>query len=220
MLALPPEAIYLDLRRITDDLWYCYCLVTKSSLTLCGPMDCSPPGSSVHGISQGRILEWVAISYSRASSWARDQTRVYCITGRFYTIWATREAPPLVLFKTSVLTSTHGNYPSWSLRHNILKAMVPGLPWWSSGYESACQCKGHGFDPCSKRIPHATGQLSPQAATAEAHTPWNLCSTTEEAAAMRSPRTTTREEPPFAATRENPQQRRPSKVNKQTSVNK
>ena len=51
MLALPPEAIYLDLRRITDDLWYCYCLVTKSSLTLCGPMDCSLPGSSVVGFS-------------------------------------------------------------------------------------------------------------------------------------------------------------------------
>ena len=175
MLALPPEAIYLDLRRITDDLWYCYCLVTKSSLTLCGPMDCSPPGSSVHGISQGRILEWVAISYSRASSWARDQTHVYCITGRFYTIWATREAPPLVLFKTSVLTSTHGNYPSWSLRHNILKAMVPGLPWWSSGYESACQCKGHRFDPWSRRIPHATEQLSLCATTTEpaCHNYWS-----------------------------------------------
>ena len=91
--------------------------------------------------------------------------------------------------------STHGNYPSWSLRHNILKAMVPGLPWWSSGYESACQCRGHGSDPWSRRIPHATGQLSPQAATAEAHTPWDLRSTTKEAAAMRSPRTTARGAP-------------------------
>ena len=43
-------------------------LVTQSSLTLGNPMDCSPPGSSVHGISQARILEWVAISYSRGSS--------------------------------------------------------------------------------------------------------------------------------------------------------
>ena len=46
---------------------------------------CSPPGSSVHGISQARILEWVAISFSRESSWSRDRTHVSCIAGRFYT---------------------------------------------------------------------------------------------------------------------------------------
>ena len=46
----------------------CCRLVTKSCLTLCDSMDCSPPGSSVHGILQGRILEWVAISFSRGSS--------------------------------------------------------------------------------------------------------------------------------------------------------
>ena len=43
-------------------------LVIQSCLTLCDPMDCSPPGSSVHGIPQARILEWVAISFSRGSS--------------------------------------------------------------------------------------------------------------------------------------------------------
>ena len=48
----------------------------QSCPTLCDPMDCSPPGSSVHGILQARILEWVAISFSRGSSWPRDQTRV------------------------------------------------------------------------------------------------------------------------------------------------
>ena len=47
------------------------CSVTQSYLTLCGPVDCSPPGSSVHGISQARILEWVAISCSRGSSQPR-----------------------------------------------------------------------------------------------------------------------------------------------------
>ena len=67
--------------------------------TLCNPMDCSPPGSSVHGILQARILEWVAIPFSwvaipfsRGSSQPRDQTRVSCVAGRFFTIWATREA--------------------------------------------------------------------------------------------------------------------------------
>ena len=59
----------------------------------CDPMDCSPSGSSVHGISQARILEWVAISSSRGSSWARDRTLVSSVAGRFFTVWATREAP-------------------------------------------------------------------------------------------------------------------------------
>ena len=52
-------------------------------------MDCSPPGSSVHGISQARVLEWDAISSSRGSSQRRDWTSVSCIAGRFFTIWAT-----------------------------------------------------------------------------------------------------------------------------------
>ena len=56
------------------------------------PMDYSPPGSSVHGTLQARILEWVAIPFSRASSWPRDRTQVSCIAGRFFTVWATREA--------------------------------------------------------------------------------------------------------------------------------
>ena len=54
-------------------------LVSKSCPTVCYPMDYSPPGFSVHGISQARILEWVAFSFSRGSSQPRDQTRVSCI---------------------------------------------------------------------------------------------------------------------------------------------
>ena len=50
------------------------------------------PGSSVHGILQARILEWVAISFSRASSWLRGRTWVSCIAGRLFTSWATGEA--------------------------------------------------------------------------------------------------------------------------------
>ena len=60
---------------------------------LCDPMDCSPPGSSVHGILQARILEWVAISFSRGSSWPRDRTQVSRTAGRHFYLWATREAP-------------------------------------------------------------------------------------------------------------------------------
>ena len=48
-------------------------------------MGCSPPGSSGHGISQARMLEWIAISFSRGSSWLRDQTCISCIAGEFFT---------------------------------------------------------------------------------------------------------------------------------------
>ena len=60
--------------------------VAQSCLTLCDPMDCSLPGSSVHGIFQARVLEWVAISFSRGSSGPRDQTRVSRIAGRRFTV--------------------------------------------------------------------------------------------------------------------------------------
>ena len=63
-----------------------------SCVWLCDPMNCSLSDSSVHGIFQARVLEWVAISFSRGSSWLRDQTWVSLIIGRHFTIWATREA--------------------------------------------------------------------------------------------------------------------------------
>ena len=56
------------------------CLVARSCLTLCDPMDRSLPGSSVQGITPARILGWVVISFSRASSWPRDQARVSCVS--------------------------------------------------------------------------------------------------------------------------------------------
>ena len=62
--------------------------VTKSCPTLCDPMDCSLPGSSVRGIFQARVLEWVAISFSRGSSWPGDQTQVSGIERRFSTLQA------------------------------------------------------------------------------------------------------------------------------------
>ena len=63
----------------------------QSCPTLCDPMDCSLPGSSVHEIFQAGILKWVSIPFSRGSSQPRDQTEVFCTAGRFFTIWATRE---------------------------------------------------------------------------------------------------------------------------------
>ena len=65
-------------------------------------MDCSLPGSSIHGIFQARVLKWVAISFSRGSSRPKDRTQVSCITGRHFTVWATREAPWVHLHITKV----------------------------------------------------------------------------------------------------------------------
>ena len=73
-------------------------LVTQSCPTLCNPKNCSPPGSSVHGILQARMLEWVAIPFSRGSSRPMDQTQVSCITGRFFTIGAIGEAHYLYIY--------------------------------------------------------------------------------------------------------------------------
>ena len=67
--------------------------VAQSCLTLCHPVDCSLPGSSIHGIFQARVLEWVAISFSRGSSWPRNWIQVSPIVGRRFTVWATREVP-------------------------------------------------------------------------------------------------------------------------------
>ena len=88
----------------------CHCSVAQSCLTLCDPMDCSTPafpvlhylwsllklcpGSSVHGICQVKIPEWVAVSSSRGSSWPRDRTWVFCVpcTGRLLYHWTPGEA--------------------------------------------------------------------------------------------------------------------------------
>ena len=66
--------------------------VSQSCPTLCDPMNCNLPGSSVHWILQARILEWVAVSFSRESSQPRDQTQVSRIAGGFFSIWTAQEA--------------------------------------------------------------------------------------------------------------------------------
>ena len=68
-------------------------LVAQSCPTLWDPLDCNPPGSSVHGVLQARTLEWVAISSSRGPSQPRGQTQVSYSADRVFTIWSTREAP-------------------------------------------------------------------------------------------------------------------------------
>ena len=66
-------------------------LVSQLCPTLYNTMNCSLPGSSIHGIPQVRILEWAVIPLSRGFSWPKDQTQVSHIAGRFFTVWTTRE---------------------------------------------------------------------------------------------------------------------------------
>ena len=79
-----------------------YVLIIHLYPTLCDPMDHSPPGSSVHGILQARILEWVAISFSRGCSWPKRRTWVFSIAGKFFTIWATWEAQQIDLYACAI----------------------------------------------------------------------------------------------------------------------
>ena len=85
-------------------------------LALCDPVDCTPPGSSVHGISQARILEWVAISFSRGSSWPRDWT---CIS------WIWTGVPKFSQFGHIILFSDMLMMGYFSNIHLIIKLM----PW-------------------------------------------------------------------------------------------
>ena len=102
-------------------------LAAQLCLTLCNPMDSSPPGCSVPGILQARILESIAILFSRGSSPPRDQTQVSCIIGRFFTNWTTRETQKYI----QVINKYRiGN-------NNPLKYSCLGIPmdrgaWWAT----------------------------------------------------------------------------------------
>ena len=86
---LNTEVLFEEKMRSDDDLCgnVTLCgLVAQPCLILCDPTDCSPPDFSVHGILQARILEWIAIPFSRETSQPRDRALVSCIAGRFFTV--------------------------------------------------------------------------------------------------------------------------------------
>ena len=110
--------IILDQGHADDLITTCVCvcvLVTQLCPTLCDPMNCSPPGFSVHGILQARILEWIAIPFSRGSSRARDRTLVSCTAAIFFTVWDTGKSHYNLItsFKTP---SSYTGITSWSTR--------------------------------------------------------------------------------------------------------
>ena len=101
---LPINFVFLYPREGKWPLWIImiqkdYVLVAESCMTLCDPIDCSPSGSSVHGILQARIMEWAAIPFSRETSQPRDWTLVSRITGRFFTVWAYIQCSNSKMFK-------------------------------------------------------------------------------------------------------------------------
>ena len=100
----PGKPIYMCIYLVL-----CYAKMLQSCLTLYDPMDCGPPCPSIHGILQERTVEWLAITSSRGSSRPRDQTWVSWIAGRFFTIWATREAPLNVQMQTWCLQKHFDN---------------------------------------------------------------------------------------------------------------
>ena len=111
-------------------------LVVQSCPTLWDTMGCSPLGSSDHRILQARILEWIAIPFSRRSSWPRDRTQVSCIIGRFFTIWTTWEFQYMYILCANLLqwcptlcspvdcslpgSSVHGIFQAWILEWVVI----------------------------------------------------------------------------------------------------
>ena len=133
----------------------CYCLVAKSCLTLLWPHGLySPPGSSVHGISQASTLEWVIISFSRGWSLPRDQTCVFCIGRWILYHWATWEAPAemLLFYKRSLPWPP---YLKWS-SHLQLRSTIP--IWFGSFIEHTtiwnyvCICSLSGSLPLEHKL--------------------------------------------------------------------
>ena len=94
------------------------CSIMSDSLQ---PHGYSPTGSSIHGILQVRILEWVAIPFCKGSFWLRDWTQVFCIAGRFVMVWATRKAHipsyPLILGSPSSNSDILHSH-TWSTKEN------------------------------------------------------------------------------------------------------
>ena len=84
--------------ELRDVLLFIYLFLCLSHIwPFCNPMDCSPPGFSGHGISQARLLQWVSISFSRGSSWLKDQTCISCIGRQILYHWDIRELHPFIV---------------------------------------------------------------------------------------------------------------------------
>ena len=136
--------------------------VTQSCATLCDPMDCSPPGSYVHGIFQARILEWVA--FSRGSSKTTDQICICCFAGGYLFIWATKKPTDVIIGSQRRLSTKElmllncgaedfleslglqGDQTSQSQRKSTLKIHWKDSCWSSNTLAIWCEELIHGKD--------------------------------------------------------------------------
>ena len=132
---------------------------SQSCPTLCGPLHCSPPGSSVRSISQARILEWVAISFSRESSQPRDRTQVSCIASRFFTRWAIRKVPLASQLCLTLCDHIDCSLPGSSVR-GALQARILELP-----VPSSADLPDEGIKPRSPALQAVSLQLTREAPT-------------------------------------------------------
>ena len=147
------------------------CLVVQSCLSPCHPMDC------VHGILQPRILQWIAVPFSRGSSWLRDQTWVSCIAGRFFTIWATREVPPSPLLKLKkemirydITVVAYSLSYIWLLCDSIDHSPPGSCPWYFPGkYVTTSFSRGSSRPRVELVSPALTGGFFTTRATRQAH---------------------------------------------------
>ena len=129
--SLPQFLIFLH-SAMTLTIFVMCVLVPQECPTLCNTGDCSLPGSSVLGIPQARMLEWVTIYFSRPSSWPRGRTQVYT-AGRFFTIWATRgrkifvTSGTIYIFVFSCYRQSSSRRNSWRNSHCDLFGRAPYL---------------------------------------------------------------------------------------------
>ena len=140
--------------------------VAQSCLTLCDRMDCSLPGSSVHGIFQATVLEWIAISFSRGSSQPRDWTRVSGIVDRRFTIWATREVPKVKKVKVTQSCPTLCNPMDYRV-HGILQARI--LEWVVISFP-----RGSSWPRDWTQVSRIAGRLFTNRVTRKGHRGFNL----------------------------------------------
>ena len=142
---------------ISFDLCKCQCQLL-SRVRLCNPMDSSLPGSSVHGILQARILEWVAISFSRGSSQSKDRTCVSCSGTKTLTHcqWECRtatledslEVSYKIKYTLTIRCSNHAHYYLLTRAENFCTNFIQGwrFPWW------LLQCRRPRSDPWVRKI--------------------------------------------------------------------
>ena len=162
-------------------------------------MDCSPSGSSVHGIFQARILEWVVIPFSRGSSWLRDWTQASCIAGQFFNIWATlyqlsHKGSPSILAWVAYPFSSRSSWPMnrtgvSALQADSLPAELSGKPillpkldlkiyfledcflWPPVIFRSAVK---HVHDTCSSLVASITIETNVSSFDIHLSSPWSL----------------------------------------------